>query len=590
MIIAKTYTVGDKGTVRKLVDLTTPWVDVSVALTIPNTSSYPLFDVETDPDNGDKVFAVGRGASSGSVFGIYVSTDAGATWYIPGGNYQTNTVQGLLNWYEVHVLDSNNIMVSGHNGYVAISNDGGLTFNLTSQLPSLVNSPGGPSSIPNVLSLHFITPTIGVVGLIGHVAKTINGGLTWVILNGGNIIQQGLYYLINARGIHLSSDQQTIVVLGETAIFQSLNGGITWANVYTFAQRQGQHLTWINDQELWAFANFGERVKSIDSGSTWSILDIGAPGFSDQLAGHFYFNQNGFFSQNTNILSTNNGALSGVVSEVQPNGVNAVWTFFRDTCYILTPCTGSLDPIIVNNDLSLYVGDVIRICPGEISNPALTECTCFSITQTQGCEGSITLPFLNIYDTCQECALKCYVLVDCTDVTNTIVTSDDFLEYVGQVVKLSECPDTCWQVLESLTCTGSVCVSEVIESFTTCVACLPPVPPPPPLELHPRRVKPGYYTAGCSPEYTEKISCNFAESMYSKMLVDRYGLTICCENDWTNWRVKKVLLDFKAIYDPALCKCYLQECCPPTCVEAILQVFTPVYCLAPENVSAILDY
>jgi photosystem II stability/assembly factor-like uncharacterized protein len=590
MIIAKTYTVGDKGTVRKLVDLTLPWVDVSVSLVIPNASSHPLFDVETDPLDGNKVFAVGRGASSGSVFGIYVSTDGGSTWYIPGGNYQTNTVQGILNWYEVWVLDSNNIMVSGQNGYVAISNDGGLTFNLTTQLPALIPFPLGSPVIPNVYSVHFVTPTVGVVGLEGHVAMTINGGSTWAILNSGNIIIDGPSQLINGTGIRITADQQNIVVLGQSAIFQSLDGGVTWSNVYDFILRNGVHLTWTTEQALWAFGNFEERVNSIDGGTTWNIISAGSFIGPDQKAGHFYSGLNGFFSQNTELFSTNDGSLVGVPSDNSPNGINAVWTNFREVCYLLTSCDDTAAPILVGNDLSAYVGQAIRVCSTDIPDPDFEGCKCFSIAISQSCIGGITLPTIDIFTDCNTCTPVCYLLTDCTDPQNTILASDDLSQYVGLIVKLSECPDTCWQVTESVSCTGSVCVSEVIESFATCVECLPPVPVPDPLELHARRVKPGYYTPGCSPEYTERVNCNFAESMYSQMLVSRYGLTICCEDEWTDWGIKKVLLDFKALYDPSLCKCYLQDCCPPTCVEAVLQVFTPVYCLAPSTVSAILDY
>lgn len=577
MITSRTYTVGNNGGVRKLVDLTLPWVDVSVASSIPATSAHPLFDVETDPNDGNKVFAVGRGASAGAVFGIYVSTDGGTTWLIPGGNYQTNAVQGILNWYEVWVLDSNNIMVSGQNGYVAISNDGGLTFTLTTQLPSLPLCALCNSRVPAVWSLHFITPSVGVVGLEAHVALTINGGVTWTILNGGNVIEEGfpLQQLVNGRGIHVSADQQTIVVVSENAIFRSTNGGNTWSNVYSFQNANGRHLTWINDQELWAFGNLGERVKSTDAGATWTIINLGGPLGPDQLAGHFYDGQNGFFSQNADILSTNNGSLFGALSETSPYSVNAVWTFYRETCYRLISCDGSAQPIEVGNDLSANLGDVIRVCPDEVPNPDFDVCTCFTIFPGS-CEGAFMLPEpLSIFTNCEECTPRCYILVDCTDVTNTVLTSDDFEQYVGQVVKLSECPDTCWQVLESQSCTGAACVSEVIASFETCVECLPPVPAPEPLELHPRRVKPGYYTPGCSPEYTENVNCNFAEQMYNQMLVDRYGLTICCDESRIKWSIKKELLDLKALYDPSLCRCFLQECCPPTCVEATLQVFNP---------------
>lgn len=573
MIIARTYTVGDNGTVRKLVDLTTPWIDVSVGLSIPAAASYPLYDVETDPLDGNKVFAVGRGFSSAFAFGIYVSTDGGVSWYIPGGNYQTNMDPiGNLNWYEVWVLDSNNIMVSGQRGYVAISTDGGLTFNLTTQLPALIPFPLASPVIPNVYSVHFISPTVGVVGLEGHVALTINAGLTWTILNGGNIIIDGPSQLINGTGIRMTADQQNIVVLGQSAIFQSLDGGLTWSNVFDFLLRNGVHLTWTTEQDLWAFGNLGERINSTDGGSTWNIIAAGSIGGPDQRGGHFYIGQNGFFSQNDNVFSTNNGSASGVLSETAPYYVNAIWTNYREVCYTLTSCDQSANPFVVANDLSSYIGLVLQVCADDLLNPDFTGCKCFTVSVAPDCEGAIVLPTIDVYSDCIACEPVCYQLVDCLDANNIIITSDDLSAYVGTTVQLSECPDKCWQVTLALNCTGAVCVSEVIKTFTDCVSCLPPAPQPEPLVLHPRRIKPGYYTPGCSPEYTEKVSCAFADAQYNKMLVDRYGLTMCCEEDAIKWEIKMQLLDFKAIYDPELCKCFIQ-CCPPTCVDAILQVF-----------------
>jgi photosystem II stability/assembly factor-like uncharacterized protein len=576
MIISRTYTVGNNGGARKLVDLTLPWVDVSIAASLPITASHTIRDVETDPDNGDTVFAVGQGFFSTGAFGIYVSFDGGLNWNIPGGDYQGNTDPlGVMNWYEVWVLDSNNIMVSGQNGYVAISNDGGLTFNLTTQLPALIPFPLAAPVIPTVHSLHFINSNVGVVGLDAHVALTIDGGLTWVILNFNSIISDGPEQLINGTGIRMTADQQNIVVLGQSAIFQSLDGGNTWSNVFGFTLRNGIHLTWTTEQNLWGFGNLGERVNSTDGGSTWNIIAAGSFIGPNQYAGHFYEGLNGFFSQNADILSTTDGSILGTPSETSPYYVNAVWTNYREVCYLLTSCDQSANSIIVGNDLSLYVGQAISVCATDLPNPDFEGCKCFTISIAQTCQGGIILPTLDIYADCTACLPACYLLVDCLDPNNTIVASDDLSAFVGSVIKLSECPDTCWLVSNALNCTNSVCVSDVIATFETCIECLPPAPQPAPLELHARRVKPGYYTPGCSPEYTERVNCNFGDQMYNQMLIDRYGLTICCEEERIKWSIKKELLDLKAIYDPSLCKCFLQECCPPTCVEATLRVFNP---------------
>jgi hypothetical protein len=101
-----------------------------------------------------------------------------------------------------------------------------------------------------------------------------------------------------------------------------------------------------------------------------------------------------------------------------------------------------------------------------------------------------------------------------------------------------------------------------------CAACLPQPPAPIPFTLHPRKIKPGYDTPGCDPEYTQKVTCTFGEQVYDEMVKSRYGVTICCDHDLQKWNIKKQLLDLRAIYDPSLCKNLIPPCptaCPPVC-------------------------
>lgn len=581
MIQAKTYTVGRDGSVLRLDDLTGSWIDVSIA----GAPEFVLFDVETDPNDGDKVFAVGEGFFPGTFFGIGVSFNGGVSWIVPGGDYQTaSNISGKLKWYEVHVLDSLNIMVCGDQGYVAISNDGGLTFNLTTQIPLLPNCDLCTPSLQSIYSLHFVTPLVGVIATETHVLKTIDGGLTWNILNAGNILNGAPNGDMSfGLGIHLSVDQSNIVVLETKGVYHSVDGGLTFNKVYVFSARNGLHLTWINENELWGFANQGERIKSIDSGATWTVIQAYTLGGPIQKAGHFYLNQNGFYSNDQTVLVTVNGSTTGLISNITIGySINAVWTWYLETqCYLLESCDSSTPPIYVSNDFSQNIGQIIQICPEQY--PALEECTCYTIVgEVERCEGEYVLPdVLVFYENCNECLLTCFLLIDCLNVNNYIITSDNFTDYLGKTVKLSDCPDTCWQVFNADTCDNSVCVSEVIESFDSCVECLPQPEPEPPLELHTRRIKPGYYTKGCSPAYTEKVNCTFGEQMYNEMIAKRYGLTVCCQEDADKWSIKKELLDLKAIYDPELCKSQFQSCCPPTCVSVILQVFNPITCPQP---------
>lgn len=363
-----------------------------------------------------------------------------------------------------------------------------------------------------------------------------------------------------------------------------------------------------------------------------------------------------------------------------------------DGCFLLTPCDPELDPIIVNNDSSAYLGQIVVICPenlpaptppitqtgvrmrgignetysylgtltpccpgkepvytnndsfasyeglalvipsldantcwiysqgtnghdGEAVSvnitdayvyadcatctfvnpcaivPTLENCTCYTVSSTQ-CQNSISLILTGPLDTgltCEACLTsrepKCYLLVNCVS-QETIITNTNLEDYVGSVIKLLEtCPDKCWRVFDSEDCQGAISVAQAIEVFTDCDTCLPPVPEVP-VNLKTRAVKPGFYTTGCSPEYTLKTNCRFAEMVYSNMLTKRYGITPCCSIADTNkWLLDKKILDLDAIYDPSLCVSTITRCCPVTCLEVSLEFFNPSSCPSIDGLS-----
>lgn len=627
MITSKTYVVGSPGfVVQRKNNLSGAWIDVWVSTSFPGAGSYPLWDVMTDPNDGDKVFTVGGGGGISPVRGIYVSNDGGFNWLIPGGNYQTNTdLSGNLNWNEVWVIDSQNIAVAGDNGYVAISNDGGLTFNLVNQLPNLPDFQGGPAVTPRCLSIHWISPTVGVVGTQAHVLKTIDGGSSWTILNGGNIINT-VAGSDGITGIHLSADEQTIVAITNNYIYRSVDGGVSWVIAHAFQVDPntglggGVHLTWTDDNNIWGFGLGYNRVRSIDAGATWTVLSAFNVFGSPHYGAHFYNGIEGFYTQENEVYQTLDGAVTGILDNpLFPSGPAAVWTWYQEeTCYQLTACDNSVAPFIVTNDLSSFVGQVVTVCPGDIpsalrtaqaipnsqeqeSEPTpggtgginITTCTCFRITEAVKCTGAITLVNtpLAAVPTCDDCVpQKCYYLVDCKDPNRFIKTSEDLQLYVNKVIKLQYDDETCWQVLDAPDCKDPLSsIAPIVGSFDTCIECDPPIEPEP-IDLRTRSIKPGYDTPGCPPEYTEKVNCTFADQMYQQMVSQRYGIQFCCPEDLEKWTIKKSLLDLKAIYNPDLCKCLLQVCCPPECVDAELLVFNPRGCDPPELIDAILDY
>jgi hypothetical protein len=70
------------------------------------------------------------------------------------------------------------------------------------------------------------------------------------------------------------------------------------------------------------------------------------------------------------------------------------------------------------------------------------------------------------------------------------------------------------------------------------------------------------------------------------MLVARYGITVCCDEDINKWDILKQMLDLDMLKDPNLCKSTLC-CCPAPClIDAVITLLP--FCGAPNIVSVIL--
>jgi len=200
--------------------------------------------------------------------------------------------------------------------------------------------------------------------------------------------------------------------------------------------------------------------------------------------------------------------------------------------------------------------------------PELLDCMCLTISESTNCTGAITLTNLGtISPTCETCAPPpptCYELTDCKGVVDPFIVCDDLSVYLGSVIKIEGCGDTCWSVALAFNCDNSICLNGAITEFVDCETCLPPPPVPTPFALHARRIKPGYFsTNSClTTEYIERVNCTFALEVYNQMLVNRYGITVCCDNDLDQWAIKKQVLDFELLTDPDLCKSTLNPFVP----------------------------
>lgn len=251
-----------------------------------------------------------------------------------------------------------------------------------------------------------------------------------------------------------------------------------------------------------------------------------------------------------------------------------------DLSYLLVECNGDFDNIYTSTDLGYHVGKVISLVGVE---------ACWQVVEAVQIPSATIVVVDTIYEDCQECNRKCYILHECNGLLPDIKTDYDLSLLVGTYIQIESCPNNCWLILNAITCLGDVVPIKPIRiKIKTCEDCYPPIVIPIPIVLHARKVKPGYNTPGCSPEYTERINCNFADQVFNKMMVVRYGITPCCEDEYDKYLLKKEMLDLQAIYDENGCRSTCFACKPPCAVVATIQVYYPITCQAPVNVVAIL--
>lgn len=545
----RTYICGGSGIVRRLDNLSGAWV--SIAPGPPIT----FRDVKTDPNVSEKVFLVGEANY------IYVSANAGNTWGVPGGTHGSLTTS----YFEVWPVSSSVIYAVGSSGHVIKSIDSGATFNPTVTFPT----PSGLEEQGDSKAVHFIDADIGIVSFEKSIYKTINGGITWTRLNGGADIFPLLTTSIN--GIHLSADEQVIVAVTDAEIIRSTDGGTTFTSVYTFSLNSGLHLTWLNDSTLWATGAGTQRLQSINGGATWTVLSpIVTPGALCHAA-HFYNTTNGFYTLNGSAMQSSDAGLTGILSLSLVTRFLAVWTRFAPVsiCYLLQDCNGLYSSITTTQDLSAYVGSTVTLvgyntCWTVVVNPD-PNARCSNVPVT----------IVDIFQDCSQCNSPCYQLTDCDNDENILITDTNLSAYVGDVIKVVECPGTCWQVATSTDCEEVTPVT-VTATYGSCLACAPEEEVEE--EQLPRRdYIPGMLPFNCSPERIKEINCNFANEIYKVVKKLRYGVSSCCDGDYEDAVIAKSLLDLQLLKDEDACKPVEAPACCAICnLTSTLIVFNTV--------------
>lgn len=328
MPTTRTYAVGDGGLILRRDNHTGSWVDVSP----PAMYKTNWKDVMADPTNPDKVVVVGV---CGDNTGVLVSSDAGATWVYPAGDWWTNVPQYEEVWY----VDTNTIWMVGLNGYVSRSVNGGLSFNKVSQIPD-------PDLYYHSRAIHAWSNDVAVVGAsvdiyLTKVFKTTDGGLTWTTMNSGldlprTIGTDFLQPVGLVEGIWMSQDETRFIATSGYTQNTSNDSGATFVANQPEFTRSGEHLTWfpshVNNPSH--FRHVGGLAKlvalSTDAGDSFTIVRDNTTGLLTIRGAHFYTANTGYYIIEDDIYTTSDGAVTGIINYTGtlPLGsyLNAVWT------------------------------------------------------------------------------------------------------------------------------------------------------------------------------------------------------------------------------------------------------------------------
>lgn len=230
-----------------------------------------------------------------------------------------------------------------------------------------------------------------------------------------------------------------------------------------------------------------------------------------------------------------------------------------ETCqaefFILTDCNDSENTVITNTDLTVYLGQYIKI----------KNCSfCFfveSYTDVPEFVEEVTVEenFTTCFD-CNQVPPRCSTVFNNSteDRTFTFINANGDPEETDIVksghFSLRYCVQT-WEEDDSFIYNfyGDCTVYED-ESGTKTGFCVQYFP-------NNRKVKPGYNTPICSADKYDKITCNFADIAYKKVLELRYGISNCCPEEDEKWLIKKELIELQALTDPDYTCDPLTDCC-----------------------------
>jgi hypothetical protein len=275
-----------------------------------------VYCIVADPAHPTTLYA-------GTALGVFVSSDAGATWSRPAGGTPPGRVQTIA-------VDPTNSLVlyAGTltpNGVASIgiykSTDGGASW--TSISDGLIDPFTGIAPLDvAALAIDPHSPTTLIAGTrFSEIFKSTDGGTTWYPVTAG-----GYSISLQVTAVQFDpSNSKTVYAASTAGFLKSTDGGESWSN---FGNAGVSFSTLVldpsNPSTLYAGNQTGSGIyKSTDGGSHWSSARVGLPAPPSPFSGSFAL---------INALALDGASSSTVYAATYGNGVfvsrdsGASWT------------------------------------------------------------------------------------------------------------------------------------------------------------------------------------------------------------------------------------------------------------------------
>lgn len=216
--------------------------------------------------------------------------------------------------------------------------------------------------------------------------------------------------------------------------------------------------------------------------------------------------------------------------------------------YLIKDCSTNDVEVIASNDLSGYLGKVVRLAgmPGY----------CGIVQEVIPTDlKAIPVQVLECFKDCEECNQDFFKLESCDGTFEDVYsTNSSLLTVNNKIVKVPYFRDSCFKVTKE-DYTGKIENYPELSfegNYSNCVDCYP--------QQKASNVNP--YENFEDPKVV-KLKTDFAEEVYKSVIARKFGIKYCCNKDLSLLRLRNYLLNFKLIFsktpDPKEPK-VLEEC------------------------------